>query len=61
MQLSVYLMQSGNYNDVNVEYFIPFSQLNGYLWNNELYIDIVVRRGDEFVAVELKYPTKKNR
>lgn len=59
MKLSVYLMQSGNYDDVNVEYYIPFNQLDGYLWNNELYIDIVVRRGDEFVAVELKYPTKK--
>lgn len=60
MQLSVYLMQSGNYDDVNVEYYIPFNQLDGYLWNNELYIDIVVRRGDEYVAVELKYPTKKS-
>lgn len=59
MNLSVYLMQSGNYDDVNVEYYIPFNQLDGYLWNNELYIDIVVRRGDDFVAVELKYPTKK--
>lgn len=60
MKLSVYLMQSGNYDDVNVEYYIPFNQLDGYLWNNELYIDIVVRRGDEYVAVELKYPTKKS-
>lgn len=60
-QLSVYLKQSGNYKDVNVEYYIPFNQLDGYLWNNELYIDIVVRRGDDYVAVELKYPTKKNR
>lgn len=59
IQLSAYLKQSGNYKDVNVEYFIPFNQLDGYLWKNELYIDIVVRRGDEYVAVELKYPTKK--
>lgn len=59
IHLSAYLKQNGNYNDVNVEYYIPFNQLDGYLWKNELYIDIVVRRGDEYVAVELKYPTKK--
>lgn len=59
IQLSVYLMRSGNYQEVNVEYYVPFNQLDGYLWKNELYIDIVVRRGDDYVAVELKYPTKK--
>lgn len=59
IQLSVYLTQSGNYDDVNVEYYIPFSQLDGYIWKNELYLDIVVRKGDEYVAIELKYPTKK--
>lgn len=59
IRLSVYLMRSGNYDDVNVEYFIPYNQLDGYLWKNELYLDIVVRKGDEYVAIELKYPTKK--
>lgn len=59
ISLSAYLIQSGTYDDVNVEYYIPFSQLDGYVWKNELYIDIVVRKGDEYVAIELKYPTKK--
>lgn len=65
VKLAVYLMQSGNnYDEVDLEYFIPYKQLRkrlgeAYLWKSDIYLDIVVRKGDEYVAVELKYPTKK--
>lgn len=64
IKLSVFLTLSRNedgvrnYDEVDVEYYIPYDILDGYLWKNELYLDIVVRSGDEYVAIELKYPTK---
>lgn len=61
LQLAVYLRLSGHYDDVQVEYYIPNSLAGeaGYDWDSNLYIDIVVRRGDDFVPVELKYPTRR--
>lgn len=60
MNLAVYLMRSSkNYSDVSIEYYMPSEQLDGYLWEKELYIDIVVRKDNEYVAIELKYPTSK--
>lgn len=58
IKLSAYLTLSENYDEVDVEYYIPLDQLKDYVWESKLYLDIVVRKGDEYVPIELKYPTK---
>lgn len=58
MHLATFLRQTGHYDDVDVEYYVPLSELKGYIWNNELRIDVLVRRGKEFLPIELKYKTK---
>lgn len=60
LQLAVYLLRSGHYDDLNVEYNIPneLAAQAGYDWDSNLYIDIVCRRSEEYVAIELKYPTR---
>ena len=62
MQLAIYLRNTGKYDDVESEYFIPTKNtdlLNGYDWNSNMRIDIVVRKGKEYLPIELKYVTKK--
>ncbi len=61
MQLAVALRESGKYDDVDVEYFIPNSVATsrGYEWKSDLRLDIVVRCENEYAVVELKYPTKR--
>ncbi len=61
MQLAVYLHASGMYDDVEVEYFIPntVAAAQGYEWDSDLRLDIVVSRSHQFAVVELKYPTKR--
>lgn len=61
MHLALWLKALKNrYDDVDIEYYVPNSELEGYgdLWDNELRIDIVVRKGSEYVPIELKYKTK---
>lgn len=65
LALAQYLMESGNYDDAIMEYLIPKEiiekkalQMRDFHWGNEnMYIDIVVRKGDEYVPIELKYVT----
>lgn len=61
MKLAVSLLATGAYDDVEVEYFIPNSAAKaaGYEWSSDLRLDLVVRKGTEFVPVELKYPTRR--
>jgi len=59
LHLALYLMQSKNYDKVEIEYFIPKQELADKVWNNNVKIDIVVRSGDEYVPIELKYCTKR--
>lgn len=61
MQLAVYLRQSGHYDDVDVEYYIPnrVAVEAGYEWSSELRLDIVVSSGGVYAVVELKYPTRR--
>lgn len=61
MQLAVDLRASGRYDDVEVEYFIPNSSaiLKGYEWNSDLRLDIVVKSGEKYAVIELKYPTRR--
>lgn len=60
MHLATYLKETGNYDDVDLEYFVPTDMLDGYkeLCNSELRLDILVRKGAEYCPVELKYKTK---
>lgn len=58
MHLATSLKQTGHYDDVDVEYYVPLSELEDYIWNNELRIDVLVRKRDEYLPIELKYKTK---
>ena len=60
MHLATWLRNSANhYDDVDVEYYVPRSELENYVWDSELRLDIVVKKGGEYCPVELKYKTKK--
>jgi hypothetical protein len=61
LQLSVYLLKSGHYDDVQVEYYLPneLAAMAGYDWDSNLYLDIVVRKDEYYCPIELKYPTKR--
>lgn len=59
MHLAVFLRKTGRYDDVDVEYYVPHKELDNYIWENELRIDILVRKGNEYLPVELKYKTKR--
>ena len=61
MHLATYLRNTKKYDDVDVEYYVPFAELDNYILENEfrIYIDIVVRKAEEYLPVELKYKTKK--
>ena len=60
MHLATWLRNSQNrYDDVDVEYYVPKSELDDYVWDSELRLDIVVEKDGEFCPVELKYKTKK--
>ena len=67
LRLSCYLKLSGHYDRVEVEYYVPFQELQrldpslttaNLPWDSDLYIDIVVEKDGQFVPIELKYPTK---
>lgn len=60
MHLATWLRNSANcYDDVDVEYYVPCQELDNYVWDSELRLDIVVKKGSEYCPVELKYKTKK--
>lgn len=59
MHLSTYLLGIGNYDEVFLEYYVPKTELQDYVWNSKLYLDIVIRKGNEYLPIELKYKTKK--
>jgi len=60
MHLAQHLIGTGHYDDVDVEYYVPYEELDNYIWKNELKLDILLRKGAEFLPVELKYKTKKH-
>ena len=60
MHLATWLRNSANrYDDVDVEYYVPRQELEGYVWDSELRLDVVVKRDGEYCPVELKYKTRK--
>jgi len=60
MHLATSLRKSGHYDDVDVEYYVPVNELDGYtkIWDTELRMDVLVRKNQEFLPIELKYKTK---
>lgn len=61
MHLAVCLRNTRHYDDVDVEYFVPYQELNGYkgIWGTEqLRLDVVVSKDGVYVPIELKYKTK---
>lgn len=60
MHLATWLRNSANaYDDVDVEYYVPWQELEGYVWESELRLDIVVKKDGRYCPVELKYKTKR--
>ena len=48
MHLATWLRSStNNYDDVDVEYYVPWTELNDYVWESELRLDIVVKKDNE--------------
>ncbi len=62
VDLAIYLRNTGNYNEVQTEYFIDKEALpvgeNGNVWERHFYLDIVLRRGDDWFVIEMKYRTR---
>ena len=58
MRLSLSLLASKHYDDVDLEYHLPIGQKFSFDREYERSIDIVVRRGNEYVPIELKYKLK---
>lgn len=60
IHLATWLRNSANqYDDVDVEYYVPKSEIENYIWDSELRLDIVVKKDDNYCPVELKYKTKQ--
>lgn len=60
IHLATWLRGSANhYDDVDVEYYVPWQELDNYVWRSELRLDIVVKKDGEYCPVELKYKTRK--
>lgn len=60
MNLATWLRKSeNNYDNVDIEYYVPCQALNNYVWETELRLDIVVKKDGKYCPVELKYKTKK--
>lgn len=60
MHLAMWLRNSTTrYDDVDVEYYVPKSELENYIWDSELRLDVVVKKDDEYCPIELKYKTQK--
>ena len=60
MHLATFLRRTNHYDDVDVEYYVPVSELDGYneIWDTELRMDVLVSKDNEFLPIELKYKTK---
>lgn len=60
MHLATWLRNSANaYDDVDVEYYVPYQELKNYVWKSELRLDVVVKKNGEYCPIELKYKTKR--
>jgi len=60
LYLANYFSQTGVYDNVFIEYHIPGALMPPYLWTdvNNIYIDIVLEKDNQFYPIEIKYKTK---
>ena len=67
VDLAIYLRGlPGRYDDVQTEYFIDKDTVlhkeNGIekwnVWDSDMSLDIVLRRGEEWIVIEMKYKTR---
>lgn len=60
MHLALFLTATNHYNRVEVEYYVPKIALgSGYVWKNEMKVDIVIEKSGEYIPIELKYKTRE--
>jgi hypothetical protein len=59
--LAKYLLNTGQYDDIFVEYYVNRELVPNYPWNNDkkISIDIVVRVENNYIPIEIKYKTKR--
>lgn len=61
VDLTIYLRNTGKYDEIQTEYFIDKEVLpdgtNGNVWERHFNLDIVLCRGDEWFVIEMKYKT----
>jgi hypothetical protein len=59
LYLAYYFLRSNLYDNVFIEYHVPRALVPPYLWSdaNNIYIDIVLQKNDEFYPIEIKYKT----
>lgn len=59
--LAKYLLNTGEYDDIYVEYYVSRRLIPNYPWNNDkkISVDIVVRFENNYIPIEIKYKTKR--
>lgn len=59
--LANYLLNTCEYDDILVEYYINRQLIFNYPWNNDkkISVDIVVRVDNDYIPIEIKYKTKR--
>ena len=53
------LLCSKKYDEIYLEYYLSKNVLNIQPWSTNVYIDIVVRKGEEYLPIEIKFKTHK--
>lgn len=63
LELVIYLRSTNHYDLVKIEQQLYCSMLSNYVWKKSkdttIRIDIVVKKGDEYLPIELKFKTKE--
>lgn len=59
--LAKYLLDTGNYDNIYVEYHVNKNLIPNYPWDNDkkISIDIVARIANDYIPIEIKYKTKR--
>lgn len=57
IRLAKYLLDTKNYHDIYVEYYVDKALLLDYPWSNDkkISIDIVVMKDNEYIPIEIKF------
>lgn len=59
--LAKYLLNTGQYDDIFVEYNVNRELVPNYPWNNDkkISVDMVIRVENNYIPIEIKYKTKR--